>query len=56
MSVTADVFESFLGAIFLDKGIEFAKEYISEVIFKYIDEEKIFFADYKSAIKEYADA
>ena len=56
LSVTADVFESFLGAIFLDKGIEFAKEYISEVIFKYIDEEKIFFADYKSAIKEYADA
>lgn len=56
LSVTADVFESFLGAIFLDQGMEFAKEYISEVIFKYIDEEKIFFADYKSAIKEYADA
>ena len=56
LSVTADVFESFLGAIFLDQGMEFAKEYISDVIFKYIDEEKIFFADYKSAIKEYADA
>ena len=56
LSVTADIFESFLGAIFLDQGIEFAKDYISKIIFKYIDEEKIFFFDYKSAIKEYGDA
>ena len=56
VSITADVFESFLGAIFLDQGIEFAKDFVSKVIFKYIDEHKIFFADYKSAMKEYADA
>ena len=56
VSITADVFESLLGAIFLDQGIEFAKKFIAEVIFKYIDEERIFFADYKSAMKEYADA
>ena len=56
LSVTADVFESFLGAIFIDQGIEFAKDYISKIIFKYIDEEKIFFFDYKSSIKEYCDA
>ena len=56
LSVTADIFESFLGAIFLDQGIEFAKDYISKIIFKYIDEEKIFFFDYKSAVKEYGDA
>ena len=56
LSVTADIFESFLGAIFIDQGIEFAKDYISKIIFKYIDEEKIFFFDYKSAIKEYGDA
>lgn len=55
LSITADIFESFLGAIFLDQGIEFAKDYISKIIFKYIDEEKIFFADYKSAMKEYGD-
>lgn len=56
LSITADIFESFLGAIFLDQGMEFAKDYISKVIFKYIDENKIFFADYKSAMKEYGDA
>ena len=56
LSITADIFESFLGAIFLDQGMEFAKEYVSKAIFKYIDENKIFFADYKSAMKEYGDA
>ena len=56
MSITADIFESFLGAIFLDQGMDFAKDYASKIIFKYIDENKIFFADYKSAMKEYGDA
>ena len=56
LSITADIFESFLGAIFLDQGMEFAKDYVSKSIFKYIDEERIFFADYKSAMKEYGDA
>ncbi|WP_458404088.1 ribonuclease III [Methanobrevibacter sp.] len=56
ISITADIFESFLGAIFLDQGIEFAKDFIRKYIFKYIDEKKIFFTDYKSAIKEYGDA
>ena len=56
LSITADIFESFLGAIFLDQGMEFAKDYVSKIIFKYIDENKVFFADYKSAMKEYGDA
>ncbi|WP_405303939.1 ribonuclease III [Methanobrevibacter sp.] len=56
ISITADIFESFLGAIFLDQGIEFAREFISKIIFKYIDDEKVFFEDYKSAMKEYGDA
>lgn len=56
LSITADIFESFLGAIFLDQGMDFAKNYISKIIFKYIDEERVFFADYKSAMKEYGDA
>lgn len=56
ISITADVFESFLGAIFLDQGIDFARKFVSTNIFKYIDDEKVFFRDYKSAIKEYADA
>ena len=56
ISITADIFESFLGAIFLDQGIEFAREFISKVIFKYIDEDTVFFEDYKSTMKEYGDA
>lgn len=56
ISITADVFESFLGAIFLDQGIEFAREFISKVIFKYIDNDTVFFEDYKSTMKEYGDA
>lgn len=56
LSINADIFESFLGAIFLDQGIDVAKDYISKVIFKYIDEKRIFFFDYKSTIKEYGDA
>ena len=56
LSITADVFESFLGAIFIDQGIEKAKEFVAKTIFEYIDEEKIFFFDYKSYMKEYGDA
>lgn len=55
LSITADIFESFLGAIFLDQGIDFAKEYIAKYVFPHIDDGKIFFRDYKSRIKEYAD-
>lgn len=56
ISITADIFESFLGAIFLDQGIEFAKQFLVTWIFKYIDQDRVFFEDYKSAIKEYGDA
>jgi ribonuclease-3 len=56
LSITADLFESFLGAMFIDQGIEFTKKFVSEWIFKYIDQERVFFEDYKSAMKEYGDA
>ena len=54
--MTADLFESFLGAIFLDQGIGFAEEFVKRWIFKYIDQERVFFEDYKSRMKEYGDA
>lgn len=56
LSITADVFESFLGAIYLDQGIEKAKEFLTRTIFPYIEKKVIFFYDYKSNIKEYGDA
>ncbi len=56
ISITADVFESFLGAIYLDQGLEKAKEFLTMTVFPYIDSNKVFFHDYKSKIKEYGDA
>ena len=56
ISITADIFESFLGAIYLDQGIEKAKEFLSRTVFPYIESKTIFFYDYKSTIKEYGDA
>ncbi|WP_409199436.1 ribonuclease III [Methanobrevibacter sp. DSM 116169] len=56
LSIYADIVEAFLGAIFLDQGLLKAKELATKYIFKHIDDKKIFFMDYKSEIKEYADA
>jgi ribonuclease-3 len=56
LSITADVFESFLGAIYLDQGIYKAREFLAETVFIYIKKKMIFFYDYKSTIKEYGDA
>ena len=56
ISITADIFESFLGAIYLDQGIEKAKEFLRQTVFPYIESKTIFFYDYKSTIKEYGDA
>ncbi len=56
ISITADIFESFLGAIYLDQGIEKAKEFLTKTVFPYIESKTIFFYDYKSTIKEYGDA
>ena len=55
-SITSDIFESFLGAIFLDQGWDFAEKFVADHIFQYIDQKRVFFEDYKSQIKEYADA
>jgi ribonuclease-3 len=56
ISITADLFESFLGAMFIDKGMDFVKDFVSKTIFRYIDDEKVFFKDYKSEMKEFGDA
>ena len=56
LSISADVFESFLGAIYLDQGIDKAREFLRENIYPFIDKNIIFFYDFKSQIKEYGDA
>ena len=52
----SDIFESFLGALFLDQGFAFTKRFIAKIIFRHIDDEKVYFNDYKSKIKEYCDS
>ncbi len=56
LSITSDIFESFFCALFLDQGLAFTKRFISKIVFRDIDAEKVFFNDYKSKIKEYCDS
>lgn len=56
LAIYADIVESFIGALFIDQGIEKVKEFAAKYIFNHIDDKKIFFNDYKSKIKEYCDA
>lgn len=52
-AIVADIFESFIGALFLDKGIEFVKNYIYKYIMPIIKNNEIdFFDDYKSVLQE----
>lgn len=52
-TIVADIFEAFIGAMFLDKGLAFVKDYIYKYIIPIIEDEKIdFFDDYKSVLQE----
>lgn len=52
--ILADIFEAFMGAIYIDLGYETVRKVILDVITPYIEEKKaIFFSDYKSALQEY---
>jgi len=49
----ADMFESFLGAVYLDQGYKKAKEIVYEVVIPFIKEKpETFFMDYKSNLQE----
>ncbi|MDD3381927.1 MAG: ribonuclease III [Bacilli bacterium] len=54
-NLLADLFEAFLGAVFLDLGIEFAKETLNKIILPKIGK-KSFFEDYKSKLQEYVQS
>jgi ribonuclease III len=51
-TIIADMFESVLGAIYLDQGFNVAKAYIYKVVVPYIKKQTIFLSDYKSALQE----
>ena len=45
-TITADVFEAFVAALYLDQGFEFTKKFVLDIITKYIEH------DYKSTLQE----
>lgn len=52
--ILADIFEAFMGAIYLDLGFDTVKRVILNIITPYVEDEKtVFFNDYKSALQEY---
>ena len=51
-TIIADVFESVLGAIYLDCGFDVAKRYADEIILPFIKNDTHFLRDYKSLLQE----
>lgn len=51
-TIIADVFESVLGAIYLDCGFDVAKRYAEEIILPYVKKDVHFLGDYKSLLQE----
>lgn len=51
-TIMADVFEAFIAATYLDKGLEFTKELVLNIITKYINKNVDFLHDYKSTLQE----
>ena len=52
-TIVADIFEAFIGALFLDKGIDTVKSFIYKYVIPIIENNEIdFFDDYKSVLQE----
>ncbi len=54
-SVISDVFESFIGALYLDQGLEIVKNFLYKTVIPHIKNQDIFFYDYKSELKQLCD-
>lgn len=51
-TILADVFESFIGAMYLDKGFSYTSKFVMNIIVKYINNNVDFLHDYKSELQE----
>lgn len=52
-TIVADIFESFIGALFLDQGLDTVKKFLYDNIIPLIEKKEIsFFDDYKSVLQE----
>lgn len=53
-AIVADIFESFLGALYLDQGLEVVKQFFYEKVVPHIESHEMdFFDDYKSILQEF---
>lgn len=53
-SIVADIFEAFIGAMYLDQGFEFVKSFIYQYVIPMIENGEVKLAeDYKSMLQEY---
>lgn len=51
-AILADVFEAFVGALYVDKGIEEARNFINNTVIDSINKNEELFNDYKSMLQE----
>ena len=52
--ILADIFEAFIGALYLDQGFNKTKEIVLKILVPYIENPNIsFFSDYKSVLQDY---
>lgn len=54
-SIVSDVFESFVGALYLDHGLGAVKQFINKTVIPHIENQDVFFHNYKSELKELCD-
>ena len=53
-AIVSDIFESFLGALYLDQGLEVASKFFKENVIPLIENHEVdFFNDYKSVLQEF---
>lgn len=53
-AIVADIFEAFIGAMYLDQGINKVKSFIDDHVIPIIESDELdFFNDYKSKLQEY---
>lgn len=52
-AIVADIFEAFIGAMYLDKGLDYVRIFMNKHIIPFIESKKLdFFTDYKSVLQE----
>jgi ribonuclease-3 len=52
-AIVADIYEAFIGALYLDQGLEQARKFIYQTAIEYLENHKLsFYDDYKSELQE----